>query len=376
VDTAGYFLESVRVLDVDCVDELGLGTPDLYMEIYEPVSGNKVFDSSPYVNNTPLPYLFPVGIKLGPGNYLIQVKDEDSGLKGSDDDCGMATFNYLSNGTLIAGGLEVEMNIIHPVEEVNAVDTVTVFPIPTLPVLAAPNGLSACDNGGGILLNSSYSSGNQWLLNGSNIPGATDSIYAALETGYYQVQIISQDGCVGNSDSALVELYALPVQPIWFNLNNSLRLFDTTGLPLQYSLQWFSGSNPIPGENGFRYCATSSGSYGLVITDLATGCTSSYFNQVIYNPDFDCTVALRELATHTLKIMPNPSSQWINVALSPSTEAGSYRLLEVTGRQLMQGQFAAGETLLAIDVSKLPYGVYGLEIRQAGAVGVGKVVKN
>ncbi len=63
VDTAGFVLESVTVLKVDCVDQLGVGLPDLYVLVFDP-AGMKVFDSSPDVDNTPLPYNFPVNLRF------------------------------------------------------------------------------------------------------------------------------------------------------------------------------------------------------------------------------------------------------------------------------------------------------------------------
>jgi PKD repeat protein len=377
VDTSGYILESVRILDVECVDELGLGSPDLFMKIFAPVTGAQIFDSSPAVNNAPLPYLFPVGLPLGAGNYTLKVIDDDSGLKGTDDDCGVTTFNYLSNGLITAGGLTVELNIIHLVEEITSVDTVVVFPQPVAPTISTPNGNSICDGDTGLVLLSSYGSGNQWILDGSNIPGATDFIYAPTESGSYQAQIISQFGCVATSAAQEVTIHPLPQSPVWYNYNNSLRLFDTTALPAQYSLQWFNGTDPIPGETGFWYCTMSGGTYGLQVTDLSTGCVALYSNLVEYNPAFDCTVGVQSVAVLPLEIIPNPARTTAQVYLPEAHSGGLLRLWDATGRLVQQRAIAPEQHVYLLDVSQEATGFYVVEVitakhRMAGKLGIGQ----
>src|SRR5690606_13722472 len=92
IDTAGYFLESIRMLDVDCSDNFN--GPDIYFFIYD-ADGELVYNSQPEVTDVSLPYTFPVNLMLGSGNYTLAVWDEDSGLKGTDDPCGTLPFNIL-----------------------------------------------------------------------------------------------------------------------------------------------------------------------------------------------------------------------------------------------------------------------------------------
>jgi len=374
VDTAGYTLESIRVLEVDCVDELGVGSPDLYIQIFAPNNGPKLYDSSPNINNTPLPYSFPVGLQLGSGNYTLKVIDEDSGFKGGDDNCGTATFNLLSGDTIVAGGLTVVMNILHPVEEIISNDTVIVYPQPEKPVLSAPNGLDACSGQTNLVLASSYGSGNRWLLNGATIAGANDFIYKPIQSGHYQAQIISQYGCVATSDSSFVEFYALPAEPVWYNYNNSLRLFDTASLPAQYALQWYAGTNPIAGETSIWYCSMISGNYGLVVTDLATGCSSTYSNLVQHDPLIDCTVGTQDVAVQQLEIMPNPASETAEVRLNGQFGQGKISLWDMTGRLVSAENIEAGQMLISLDVQRLRSGFYTVEVITDGLRSVGKLV--
>jgi hypothetical protein len=59
-------------------------------------------------------------------------------------------------------------------------------------VNSIPNKPSITTNGN--VLNSSYSIGNQWFLNGQPIPGATGQNYIATIDGYYTVEVII-NGC-------------------------------------------------------------------------------------------------------------------------------------------------------------------------------------
>ncbi len=294
IDTAGYVLENVTVLDVDCVDQLGVGAPDLYLLLDDP-NGTEIFDSSPDVNNTPLPYTFPVGLPLEMGNYTLKVVDEDSGPKGGDDDCGTVSFNILSNDTIVAGGLTVVLHIIHVIDTLYSTDTVRVYPLPVLPV--------------------------------------------------YNVY------------------------------NNRLRLTDTLHLPAQYSLQWYYGNNPIPGATGFTYCAEESGSYGLLITDLETGCTNFYATTVVVDPEFDCTTGTGEPATLSFAILPNPATDLVEIQLdNPLAANGLLQVWNVNG-QLVQAQaLNGGATHISVDCASWAAGLFFFELRAEGYRGRGRVV--
>lgn len=375
VDTAGFLLESIEVLDIDCTEPPLYGNPDLFLEIRSP-EGDIVFNSSPAINNTPLPYTFPVNLVLGAGNYTLQVWDDDAGIKGQDDNCGSLSFNILSNGTLVAGGLTVVMNILHPVDTIISRDTVTVYPQPADPIINAPNGLSVCQGSGGLVLSSSYGFGNHWILDGDLIPGATDFIYQPTQSGAYQVQYVSPYGCIATSEVAQVLFHPLPAQPVWFNYNNSLRLTDTTSLPAQYALQWYHASTPIPGETGFWYCSMASGTYSLQVTDLTTGCTNSFGAPVTNNPNFDCLVGTDIPEFQALEWMPNPTTGSVRLQLSePLPQVGLIRIWDATGRLVQTLSVGAGTDTISLELGSLTAGVYAVEMVTEGFRGIGRVLK-
>ncbi len=56
------------------------------------------------------------------------------------------------------------------------------------------------------LLTSSCSIGNQWLMNGVNIPGAIYNTYNVTLTGWYSVMVTDSNGCTNMSDSVYMDL--------------------------------------------------------------------------------------------------------------------------------------------------------------------------
>ncbi|MBX2893054.1 MAG: PKD domain-containing protein [Saprospiraceae bacterium] len=373
IDTSPFVLASVKVLSVGCSD--AFNNPDLYFLVFNP-SGEKIFDSSPHVNNTPLPYTWPVNLILDTTlTYTIAVWDEDSGLKGTDDPCGEVTFTVNNSGdTLTSGPLGLILTILHDVKEVFSTDTVYVYAQPAPPSILAPNGLSECVGANTLLLLSSSGVGNQWWLDELPIPNETSFLHNPKQTGHYQVSVTTPDGCSAFSDSVLVEIYPLPDSPLYINVNNSLRLVDTSALPAQYALQWYNGNDPIPGETGFRYCATQSGNYGLLVTDLATGCMSFYSSTVMYDPSFDCTVSAGEVAALVLGILPNPAAEQVQVRWGkPLSNGGSLRLWDAAGRLVKTMPLADGANAHSFDCGDVNVGYYTVEIVTEGFRGIGKL---
>ncbi|HND88476.1 MAG TPA: hypothetical protein PK971_09110, partial [Saprospiraceae bacterium] len=377
IDTSPVVLKNVDVLKVECVDQLGIGQPDLYMFITDP-NGTRVYDSSPAINNTPLPHTFPVGLTLGTGNYKLEIIDEDSGLKGGDDPCGTVTFNILSGDTLVAGGMTVVLEIDNDLQEILSRDTLIVYPNPDKPIVSAPNGLTECGNANTVVLKSNSPADNQWLLGGQPIPGATASTYDPSKSGYYAVRATNAFGCTATSDSAYVGIYLKPATPIYVNVNNLLIVKDSTAFPpTLFSLQWYKDNTPIAGATDYRYCTKSSGSYGVEVKDLTTGCSSYYGATVAYNPNVsNCFSSDTEAPLSMLSIFPNPSSTGeVQVSLpQPAPQESLYRLWDATGRLVRSGPVAANSARFSVPCEGLPAGVYSLEVQGVQLRALGKVV--
>jgi hypothetical protein len=357
IDTAGFSLETINVLGVTCVDQLGVGSPDLYAKLFDP-NGTLLLNTTEVTNAT-LPLSVFLGLSLTSGNYTIEIWDEDSGLKGSDDLCGSVSFNYLSNDTLVSGGFSVALNIQNPITEVLSSDTVLVFPTPNAPTIFAPAGTETCEGSDSLIISSNYNGGNQWFRNGQLISEANDFIYDLTQSGYYQVQVTNSYGCSAISDSVHIVFYPLPLQPVFYNNNNRLIISDTTLLPANYALQWYEYNALIPGETGFQYCSNHTADYGLEITDLTTGCRNFYSKNIVNNPIYDCTIGTNEVLKTGFSLSPNPTKDYILLQFDYILPVGnSLQIYDIQGKLMQQTQINTGIQQMSIDCSTWSEGIY------------------
>ncbi|HEX8151471.1 MAG TPA: IPT/TIG domain-containing protein, partial [Thermoanaerobaculia bacterium] len=152
---------------------------------------------------------------------------------------------------------------------------VTVNPAPSTPTIT-PNGPTTFCAGGSVTLTSSSASGNQWLLNGNPIGGATSQAYVASGAGAYTV-VVTASGCPSALSSATnVTVNPIPSTPTIgaggptnFCTGGSVTLTSSSAT----GNQWLLNGNPIGGAVNQTYPATASGAYTVVVT--ANGCPSA-----------------------------------------------------------------------------------------------------
>jgi len=373
VDTVGPVLESITLLNVDCTDLFN--GPDIYCIIKNP-AGTKVFDSSPAATNAVFPLKIAVNLPVGLGNYTIIVADDDAGIKGSDDDCGSMPFNTLSGDTLTAGGLKLILKIRRPIDTVISMDTVTVFPPAEKPTIIDPMGLNACIGVDSVTLTASYPTGITWWSRGKAIPGAVTNRYRPLSSGYYRALHTNAFGCATFSDSVKVGINPVPLNPVYQNDKNILKIQNPPGLPPAFVYQWFLGNNPIAGATGTSYCARQSGNIGVTVKNTATGCSSFYATSVQLDPNgVNCTIGTDDLAIQSLLIFPNPATEVIQVRWNvPTSGEGQARLWDVAGRLLSTHTVYSGTDLMTIPLYGLSAGIYLVEIQTSDFRGMGRVV--
>lgn len=361
IDTSGYILTNIRVIESDCADIFG-GAPDIYLDIIDP-NGNSTV--TPSIDNTDPPVEFNFNIPLIDGNYTLVVKDEDGGLGGSDDECDFYSFNKLSDGILINGSSSVELTILHPVDTIRTTDSVYVYPVPDQPELNYEVPSTWCE-GEIVFFNSSYPTGNQWIFNGSPINGATESFYQALETGFYSVVYTNGFGCFAESEVIEILLNAVPISPAFNDLNNNLGLIISSDFPADYSLQWYYENTILPGETEPTYCMTQTGNYTLEIIDNATGCSNTFSSDEIFNPEYNCGIlGIEDLSQRSLKIYPNPFRENIHIQFSLNKNSDfRINVIDLLGRrvELDSRTEYGGDFNQLYSFSEWNAGVYLLEI--------------
>lgn len=360
IDTSGFVLTKIRVIESDCSDIFS--APDIYLDIIDPDGNSTV--TSQIVNTNP-PVEFAFNMPLIDGNYTLIVKDEDSGLNGSDDQCDFYSFNKFSNGILVNGSSSIELTILHPIDTINTIDSVYVYPTPDQPELIYDEPATWCEDEN-IILTSSYDHNNQWIINGSPILGATDTSWQVLESGSYSLVYTNDFGCTATSEVLEITLDPLPAIPIFNNSDNFLEVVVPGILPTNYSLQWYYENTLLPGETGLSYCLTQTGTVTLIVTDNDTGCTNSFTNSETFNPDYACgALGIEELTNEGLKIFPNPFSEKVNIEFSIDEASDFFiNIYDLLGRknQIDAQQNFSGNFQRSYSFDSWTEGVYLLEI--------------
>ncbi len=361
VDTTGYFLTRVNVLEVGCTDFFG-GAPDLKIGIYDG-AGQEIYLSN-VVDNAAVPLAFDFVLPLEAGNYSLRVTDEDGGIDGANDICGVVNFNKNTSGVLLDQEMSLELTILHPVDTVVSSDTVRVFAQPELPVIDFSSPAPYCE-GDSLTIYSSYAEGIIWYKDSVPMLEITDPFYDITAGGDYWVVYTSFDGCTATSEVQSIVFHPYP-QAVFTVANNLLSVYQPEVLPASYDIEWYFNGAVIPGEQELAYCIAESGEYALRITDLNTGCSSYYDQMVNYNPAFpNCTTDATDLNTTQWRVYPNPVFDHIYIQgwKQAATEL-RIQLINGAGTVVKNNVFSqtAGEIAIRLPLNDLIPGFYCLNI--------------
>jgi hypothetical protein len=360
IDTAGYFLANIRVDKVTCSD-LFNNPPDLYVEVYDP-QGNRIHRSEVRQDVRP-PQNFGMNIRIGPGNYVARVMDQDDWILGGDKVCGSFNFSQTTAGALVDRGAQVTLTILHPVDTIRARDTVLVFEQPAAPLLHGLPVDPLCV-GDTLALLSSYAANNRWHRDSLAIPGGEDGELLAHEPGRYWVEYTSPDGCRAVSLEVELEFHTPPPTPLFHVERNLLSLGAEIQLAFNHQLQWYLDGEPLAADGEESYCASESGTYSLFMTDLITGCVSMYEARVQYDPAFaGCasSVGYFDAIAATLTLFPNPASDWAFLSLElPAAQRMRFIIHNSLGQLLDEiwVDFPAGHQQQAFELSRYASGAY------------------
>jgi len=374
VDTSGYFLKKVTVLEGNCTDLIG--QPDYYISVINP-DGEEIYLAQHYENEQ-LPLDFDLDIELGEGTYMLQVNDEDGGLDGNDDRC--AEFSFTRTDTfLTTEGVQVELDIEHRVDTLQSSDTVFVFAFPTPPAIMVDGSSTICAGDSVILQTTNYTTNLQWSRNGETLDGEESATLTVTEAGAYRVGYKTPAGCTAISPAVPVTVNELPADPVFVHANNLLSIADPSILPASYELQWFKGDIEITGATELNYCTKEGGLYTLVVTDLMTGCSNSYSFETTYDPDIiDCTVGVEELQVTDFKLFPNPTKGWVQIEFTlQENKPVTLEIVDMLGRVRSTNFIRSTNRRFVerVDLSSVASGVYFLRLQAEEKVFTERIVK-
>ncbi len=130
---------------------------------------------------------------------------------------GMQAYEWSNGSTAqtitvsVSGSFTVKVTNINGCSAVSAPTVITVNPIPSKPTITVVNNT----------LNTGAASEYQWILNGSDITGASQQSYTATQNGLYKVRIKNSNGCENTSDA------------LNFTISSVIEDGETAGLVLQ-----------------------------------------------------------------------------------------------------------------------------------------------
>lgn len=364
IDTFGYEVTTVRVLDAGCNDILINTKPDLYVKIKDP-QGNFVVVTG-VQDNADFPAIFNINLPLGNGTYELEVRDEDT--FGSES-CGYVYFTKTTTGVLSSGPLKVQVDIIHPVQTIQSSGTVTVYPQPAPPVIAPAGVINLCE-GEQVELVADYDQDIQWYRDTTVLFGEIFQQLHVASEGMYWLEYTSPVGCKAKSDEVDVNISPLPNTPIFEVTGNEFSLAGTVQLPADYSLQWYMDGNILQDENGPTYCLMEPGVFlmTLEVVDNATGCTNQFSLGTAFNPAYTCASSADEMAdlASTLLLYPNPTTGqlWTNFEIKRHGEI-SIQIYDAMGKLVGQASFYNSNTQVRkdLDLAGLANGIYQIKIQ-------------
>jgi len=361
IDTVGFVLTSIDILDIDC-DDL-IGDADIFIRVKNP-AGETIFDTDP-ISDTPIPINIPINLNLNEtGTYRLEVRDQDPLATA---DCGNILFDQNDNTILTNNdGLEVQFNILNPIFTVNSTDTIIVLEEPEEPMIMQSIPDPVC-TGTTIELTTDYLENIQWFRDSTLLFGATDPNLLVNEPGVYWVQFTADNGCQVVSELTEIEYLPSPATPVHNNDENLLSLNDEVDLPLNFSAQWSFNGAEIPFADETFWCMKESGSYTLTITNEDNGCSSSFTFSYLFDANFPCDLTDSEevfAEENIVKIYPNPSNGLFNLELNfADSELIEWQIFDGTGKAVFyQKEIITGDFATQIDLNHLESGVYWIQI--------------
>lgn len=273
------------------------------------------------------------------------------------------TTSTLTNGDIITVELTTNATCASPSTLTSNSLAMNITPLPSGTL--SPASATFCP-GESQLLTATGGSSYEWYLNGTIISGVTTPSYAATSPGTYSVMIIN-GGC--GSFASNTSVISAGINPSG-NITpatavicaGSAQLLSTSG---GTAYQWQKDGIVIPGATNASYSATSTGIYGVIISNAGCAAPAQNTSTVTVNPIPNGTISPSSASicpggTQTLSTSGGTGYQWSKdgTPISGATEAtyianasGTYSVLISNGTCT-----AAASNVATVTISATPSG--------------------
>jgi hypothetical protein len=186
---------------------------DTYFKIKK--NGQLLYQSGVIIDQNPPVSWWPnLDLELGQ-DYTIEIWEADQSIGesyfGADDYIGNHTINIGSCNACVAGNAHIAYQIsienIYPTPSIIESDTLLLYDSPSTPFIEN-------DSLQGQLFASNTSSFTQWYFNGAALIGQNSNLLPVLQTGYYHLLSINEQGCFQSSDTLFIEMNTANLQTV------------------------------------------------------------------------------------------------------------------------------------------------------------------
>ena len=326
------------------------GSPDMYFEF----TNNGATQTIATIDDQTSATFSNINYILTDPLFSLQFYDED--LISGNDNLGNFLYTVTGPGTFSLNTNEVNGTFtIDTVfsQQFNDVDTVIVFPTPSVPSISASGNLNFCQGDSVTLSVNANNSSFQWYLNDTTIMiGQVNPDLTINTSGAYSVVETNQFGCNSLSANDTVIVYPIPPSPNLF-VNGGFINSSASG-----NLQWYFNGVTIPGANQANILYGDTGLYTLAVTNVNGCINSSSLN--VTTPNGLHSVLVNQAFT----LYPNPLKNTLNIS---NQNAGSIAvnidITDINGANVYhQNQVNFNNTPVSIDISELSNGVYYVSI--------------
>ena len=233
----------------------------------------------------------------------------------------------------------------------------------------------------GDTLFSSWASGNQWYLNDTVIPGATQQEYIYSQPGIYTVTVIDSSICTDSSNAIDVTCYAnFTIFQSSFDTSTYLGYNLCSGANL--SFLWDFGDSTTSTQQYPQHIYANPGYYTvcLTVSRAGTSCNDTYCDTTMYFAKMQGApmVHLNILSPTGIKdisndisfsLYPNPATDELIIrALNFNPEL--LAIYNISGQKITEQKFNTH-----VDIAQLSSGMYLVELKSGNSIARKKFVK-